>query len=248
MKTSRQRRKELHSQTICNGENKSIPEWRKRITSIITLSSNVCGPLFKTELLDRNTLRKKGVNIRSSTSWIQCFNTPNGGLEVPYIDSLGRFTGHTLYRWSCDPRSLLMTTVSTIARRAMVYARRHNKSYIVNRFSKAILGAAAYYAMSKNAHFWDRFLFFCRDLQKRGSLIHRLRLFFSSKWDDSKRFVISQVIFQTNWLLFRAFRPRDKSLFYGGIKRTLWSNPESSPPKIDVTNCIREIAYAISSV
>jgi len=244
MTTSRRRRKELHSP---NGKG-TRPHIGEKATSTVTLSSSACDPLFKTELLDRDTLRKKGVNIRASTSWIQCFNTPNGGLNVPYIDNLGRFTGHFLYKWSCDPRSLLMTTVSTIARRLMVYAKGHNKSFIVRRHSKALLGAAAYYAFSKNAYFWDRVLFFCRDLQNRGKLIHRLRLFFSSKWDDNKRFVISQVIFQTNWLLFRAFRPRDKSLFYGRVKRTTWSDPSCSPPKISVTNCIREIAYAISSI
>jgi hypothetical protein len=219
-----------------------------RATPTVTLSHSRCDPLYHVRLLDRDTLRCKGIKIRSSRSWISCFNTPNGGLEVPYIDGLGRFTGHTLYKWSCDPRSLIATTVSTIAHRAMVYARRHNKRYIVNRFSKAILGAAAYYAISKNSHFWDRFLYFCRNLQERGRLIHRLRLFFSSKWDDNKRFVISQVIFQTNWLLFRALRPRDKSHFFGRVKHTIWSNPESGPDPIEVTNCVREIAYAICSI
>lgn len=244
MKTSRAVRRESYFK---DGKN---PSWidGKAVTATITLSSNHSDPVYKVRLLDRDALRSKAINIRSSRSWIQCFNTPNGGLNVPYIDNLGRFSGHTLYKWSCDPRSLVATVTSTIARRVMVYARRHNKAYLVRRYSKSILGAAAYYAMSKNSHFWDRILYFCRNLQKCGTLIHRLRLFFSSKWDDNKRFVISQVIFQTNWLLFRAFRPRDKSLFYGKVKRTIWGDPESSPSLLNVTNCIREIAYAISSV
>lgn len=242
--TSRQRRKASH----CRDGNHPNPKTGSRATSTITIGYSKCDPEYKVRLLDRDTLRQKGVKIRSSRSWIECFNTPNGGLNVPYIDSLGRFSGHTLYKWSCDPRSLIATTVSTITHRIMVYARRHNKSYVVKRFSKALLGAAAYYAMSKNSHFWDRVLFFCRDLQKRGPLIHRLRLFFSSKWDDNKRFVISQVIFQTNWLLFRAFRPRDKSLFYNRVKRSTWSNPSDAPDPLKLTNCIREIAYAISTI
>jgi len=216
---------------------------------IITLRGDESDPPYIVRCLDRNTLRQKGISIRASLRWIDTFKTPNGGLGVPFIDHLGRFTGHLAYKWSCDPRSIISTTVATIANRLLSYCRRHNKNHVVKRFSKTLLGAAAYYAFTKNSHFWDRVLYFSRNLERRGTLIHRLRLFFSSKWDDNKRFVYGQVIYQTDWLLFRAYGPRDKSHFFSKrIKRTIWREPEDAPSRLMVTSCVREIAYAISQM
>jgi len=208
----------------------------------------VCDPPYVIKRLNRDTLRQKGVSIRSSCSWIDTFKTPNGGLDVPFIDKLGRFTGSTLYKWSCDPRSLIATVVSTISKRLVDYCRRHNKYSVIKKHLRSLLGASAYYAFTKDLRFWDRILFFCRNLQERGNLVHRLRLLFSSRWDDNKRFVYSQVIFQTDWLLFRAARPRDKSHFFKERARSRWSNPEASPSKVIVTNIVRDIAYAMSRI
>lgn len=243
--SSRQKQRASHSMP-----GKAVsPECKKKATPIITLRGDEGDPQYRVRLLDRNCLRQKAISVRAGTSWIDTHKTPNGGLGVPFIDHLGRFTGHLVYRWSCDPRSLITTTISTVAHRLLTYCRRHNKARIVKRFSKAILGAAAYYSMSKNLYFWDRILFFCRDLQSRGSLIHRLRLYFSSKWDDNKRFVISQVIYQTNWLLFRVYRPRDKSQFFSErIRRTCWREPSGGPTRDSLTTTIRDIAYAISQI
>jgi len=225
------------------------PKKASGFTSTITLRGGTGDPEYKVRNLDRNCLRQKAISIRASTSWIDTYKTPNGGLGVPFIDELGRFTGHLVYRWSCDPRSLLTTTVATIADRLRKYCLRHNPKHIVKRHSKALLGAAAYYAFSKNSYFWDRVLFFSRNLEKRGMLIHRIRLKFSSKWDDCKRFVLSQVTFQTNWLLFRVYRPRDKSHFFSkSVKRTIWPTPDCSPTRLCLTNQVREIAYAISQI
>jgi len=237
-----------HREAFTSSKRNPDKKSSSRVTSIITLRGDSCDPLYFVRNLDRDCPGQRGVHIKSSLRWIDSFKTPNGGLNLPYIDKLGRFTGHTLYKWSCDPRSLIATSVATVADRIIAYARRHNKNRVVHRFSKSLLGAAAYYVFTKNSHFWDRILFFCRNLEKRGNLVHRLRLFFSSKWDDHKRFVFSQVIFQTNWLLSRALGPRDKSLFFEGRKRTIWSNPDSAPSRLRITECIREIAYAISNM
>jgi hypothetical protein len=223
---------------------------RKGCTPIITLRKDGCGPNYIIPNLNRDCNKAKSIEIRSSIRWIDTFKTPNGGLNVPFIDKLGRYTGNTVYKWSCDPRSLITTVTATILKRIVAYARKHNKSWIVNKRLKDLTSAAAYYAISKNSYFWDRILFFCRDLQKRGKTISSLRIFFSSKWDDHKRFVYSQVSFQTNWLLFRAAKPRDKSHFYSSKTsgRASLFTLRNSPSKVDVTNCVREIAYAISMV
>lgn len=214
---------------------------------IITLRGDSSGPEYYPRLLDRDCLRQKAVRIRSSTRWIDTYKTPNGGLNVPFIDKLGKFTGFHCYKWSCEPQSLIATVVSTISKRIMEYAHRHNKAHIVMQNRQRLVDAAAYYAFTKNVYFWNRVLFFVRNLKENGNLIHKLRLFFSSKWDDNKRFVYGHVTFQTKWLLLRALVPRDKSFFMkggGGHRFT----PESAPSRVSITNCVREIAYAISLI
>jgi len=221
-----------------------------KVTPIITYGGDPADPDYYIRRLDRNcNPRQKAVSIRSSTRWIDTFKTPNGGLSLPFIDQLGRFSGQTVYRWSCDPRSLITTVVSTISKRLVSYCRKHNPWHVVKRHLKPLVGAAAYYAFTKNSYFWDRILYFSRNLEKKGTLIHRFRLYFSSKWDDDKRFVYSQVIFQTNWLLSRALGPRDKSLFFfRERKRTIWRKPDDSPSRLALTDQVRNIAYAMSLI
>lgn len=246
--SSREKYRESHSRpTRATGCDPSVENSRPRST--ITLSEDGHGSLYIEKTLGKDPLRQKGVVIKSSLAWIDTYRTPGGVLSVPFIDSLGRFTGHRLYRWDCDPRALIATTISTIARRLLLYCGRHNPAKVVKRFSKSILGAAAYYAFSKNSYYWDRVLFFSRNLESRGNLIHRLRLFFSSKWDDNKRFVYSQALYQANWLLSRVYRPRDKSLFFKeSIKRTSWRKPSDTPTRLAVTRQVCEIAHAISQI
>jgi hypothetical protein len=242
--SSRERSREERA----SGKEAPSPRTGIKASPIITLSGDETDPIYIARMLNRDCLRQKSVSIRSSISWIECHKTPNGGLAIPFIDQLGRFTGHTVYKWSCDPRSLIATVTSTIAKRLLRYARKHNKGYLVRRHSRLLLESAAYYAMTKNSHFWDRVLYFARDLATRSNLIHRTRLFFSSRWSDSKRFVYSQVTFQTNWLLFRAFRPRDKLQFYRSGWAVKWRNPLDAPSLQEVTNEVRDIAYAMSLV
>jgi len=217
--------------------------------SVITLRSDSHGPQFLPALLNRNTLRCKGLSIRSSCRWIDAFNTPNGGMNVPFIDNLGRFSGFTLARWSCDPRSLIMSVVSTILKRIVNHARKHNPWRIVKKRLSDLAAAASYYALSKNNYFWDRVLFFSRNLERYKKPLRTTRIYFTSKWDENKRFVYSHVIFQTKWLLFRALLPRDKSQFFNADSgKRKWSNPESAPSKLNVTSTLRDFAYAISLV
>jgi hypothetical protein len=172
--------------------------------------------------------------------------SPSGGFNVPLIDRLGRYTGSSIYKWACDPRSLIATTVSTISKRLVDYSRRHNKWYIVKKNLSRILRVSAYYAITKNAYVWDRVLFFARDLEKNGKLLHTFLLKFLSKLDDHKRFVYSHVSFQTEWLLFRAKWPRDKSLLNRGKG---WILPNGESPDIAFrTLAVRDIAIAINRI
>lgn len=214
---------------------------------MIALRTDGCGPDYFAPLLDRDTDHMRGISIRRSIRWIDAFPTPNGGLNVPFIDTLGRITGFTFCKWSCDPRSLIATVVSTISKRLIAYARRHNPWHIVKSRLKDILEASAYYAFSKNGYYWDRVLYFARNLLKCRSAFRSLRIYFSSKWDDQKRFVYSHVIFQTKWLLFRALGPRDKSHLKQRPGKTDFSDEVRFSRSI-VSNKIREIAYAISCI
>lgn len=168
--------------------------------------------------LPRNPKRVRGIWVRNSLRWADCYKVPQGPYSVPFIDKLGRFTGTTCYKWNCDPRQLVATVISTVSHRMQVYARRHNACYTVDKYSPAILRACVYYCMSKNSWFWDRILFFLRDLKKYGKLILTFVIRFVCKENDYKRFVYGQVSSQTNWLLFRARKPRDKFAFIQGGK------------------------------
>jgi hypothetical protein len=88
---------------------------------------------------------------------------------------------------------------------------RHNKKAVVIKNRGRFLRAAYTYLVTGNSYLWDRVLFFSRNLEKRGTLIHRVSLKYLLKTDADVRFVYSHVCFQAKWLLFRALRPRDKS-------------------------------------
>jgi len=160
--------------------------------------------------------QRRAISVRNSKRWLRCLPLPNeNGIgreyEIPYIDNLGRFTGHTIYRWACEPQVALATIISTVARKLLSYSRKHNKWWVVKKHFHSIVKAAYVYSISKNLWFWDRVLFFCRNLQSKGSLVHKYALKFLCKTDDNIRFVYSQVCLQTNWLLSQAKRPCDKS-------------------------------------
>lgn len=156
-------------------------------------------------------LSPKGIRVRESTRWYDCPPCIKGNWGIPYINDVGKFTGHVAYTWNCDPRSYIATVVATISRRLEVYARRHNRYHEVKSNLNRIIRVSYYYAVSKNDYLMDRILYFLRNLKKRGMLIHRFLLVHMSKCDENFRFVYSHVCSQTKWLLFRAFRPRDKS-------------------------------------
>lgn len=154
----------------------------------------------------------RAVVVRNSERWMRCLPLPgNRAWDIPYIDRLGRFTGHTVYRWVCKPQVALGTIISTIASRLLQYSLVHNKWHIVRKNLGRIARASFLYACQKSSWFWDRILYFCRDLDRRGNLIHKYTLKFLLKQDENIRFVYSQVCLQTNWLLSQAHRPCDKS-------------------------------------
>lgn len=156
--------------------------------------------------------RKRGAKIRKSKKWISGYSYPLTGLNFPYIDELGRFTGQTLFRWSCDPRSFIASCVSTIAKRLERRARHYNRNWVVDRNLQRIVMVSAYYSMTSNNYLWDRVLFFTKNLEKYGTLLHRVLLRFVLNIGESKRFVYSHVCSQAKWLLFRAERPRVKPI------------------------------------
>jgi hypothetical protein len=131
--------------------------------------------------------------------------------DIPLLDRVGKLTGYTVARWSADPRSIVASTVATATRRLEAYAMRHNKKAVVIKNRGRFLRAAYTYLVTGNSYLWDRVLFFSRNLEKRGTLIHRVSLKYLLKTDADVRFVYSHVCFQAKWLLFRALRPRDKS-------------------------------------
>lgn len=229
-------------------EKEDTPSQCRKTTAYFTLSKDGCGNAYVPHCLPRFPKRMRGIMVRNSDRWADTSKIPHGVYNVPFIDNLGRYTGSTLYKWFCEPSQLVATTVATIARRLSNYCLRHNKRHIVLRNMPRILRASAYYAMSKNSWFWDRILFFSRNLEKHGNRILHWTIKFVNKGDDNKRFVYGQVSSQTNWLLFRAAKPRDKSLYIS--KGTEWVSRVTgrSIPPADRKYLMGEFAKTISSI
>jgi hypothetical protein len=161
--------------------------------------------------LSRMQRQVRGLNLKRSKRWLTSFPGIGGPYEMPHIDRLGRFTGASVYTLTCEPADVLSITVSTIFGRLKRYAHAHNERRVVGKHLRVLLRVAAYYALSKNSYYMDRILCFVRNLSKYGKHIHPITLHFLAKGDEDKRFVYSQVCYQTNWLIFRVCkRPRDK--------------------------------------
>jgi len=178
---------------------------------VIALREDASGCDFQPLSFSGFAPRVRGAKIRNSKRWIAGTAPPLTGLSFPYINKLGQFTGTTLFKWSCDPRSFIASVISTITHRIVNRALQYNTMRTVVKSSDIIVRAAFYYATSKNSYFWDRILFFTKDLEKNGHLLHKFVLKWVLTTDVHKRFVYGHVCNQTKWLLFRAERPRDKS-------------------------------------
>jgi len=178
---------------------------------VITLSHDPGLKLYSPESIEPDCPRKRAIKIRNSKRWYTSLPTPRVGWQIPYIDRLGRFSGKVAYLWDTDPRCVVASVTSTILSRLFRHCLRHNKYGEVNKKRSLLARVSSYYSLTKNNYMWDRILFLTKDLVRNGTLIHKLFLKFLSKTDGNKRFVISRVCFQTQWLLFRAERPRDKS-------------------------------------
>jgi hypothetical protein len=168
-------------------------------------------------VLPENQRQVRGLNLLRSERWAYGFSMKYP-YALPHFDRLGKYTGQSVYTLPCNPNDVVSISISTVYGRLKRYACSHNSWKIVRPRQRDILRAAAYYVLSKNSYFMDRILYFLRDLRKRGKLVHKTTLYFLCKSDADKRFVYGQVCFQTNWLIFRACRPRDKSLYFNSTK------------------------------
>jgi hypothetical protein len=191
--------------------------------------------------------RIRGAKIRNSKRWIAGISQPVTALDFPYIDRLGRFTGNTLFKWSCDPKSYVASVVSTILNRLTIRARHYNDQRLVDRSTDKLVRAAFYYAISKNSYFWDRILYFVKNLEKNGKLIQTFVSRFILKTDAHKRFVYGHACNQAQWLLFRAERPRDKSAI---MRRALplLSFERSESALLKMGGIVADIAKAMSAL
>lgn len=191
--------------------------------------------------------RIRGAKIRNSKRWISGISQPVTAMDFPFIDRLGRYTGSTLFKWSCDPRSFVASVVSTILNRLINRARHYNDMRLVDCNSARLVRAAFYYAISKNSYFWDRILFFVKNLKENGKLIQTFVSRHILRTDAHKRFVYGHACNQAQWLLFRAERPRDKSAI---MKRALplLSFERSESAFLKMGGIVADLAKAMSAL
>jgi hypothetical protein len=166
--------------------------------------------------------------------------------NLPYIDRLGKITPHSVFEWKCDPRQFTATVLSTVSRRIQMYARRHNQKSIADRRAHDLVRASIYYCLTQNNWFWDRILFFCRNLEKNWKSIKTLTIKMLKKVDENKRFVYGQASLQANWLLFRVCRPRDKFTFWKDGKS--WVSNGHPVPASWLKATVLDFAKALSEL
>lgn len=132
---------------------------------------------------------------------------------IPLIDKRGFITGSVAHRTMMKPSSFVSTLTSTISQRALEWVLRHNgKDWKHARRHKDLIVRYSYlYAVTKSKWLWDRFLFLSKNIVENRKVLHGIHRKFLKRQDDYIRFVHNQCTFQSNWLLFRAKRPRDKS-------------------------------------
>lgn len=140
--------------------------------------------------------------------------------SFPLISNVGKFTGLSVGTFLCHKSQYIATVIATIAARLQKRLKIHNTNHVVVKSRRLIIRSACYYAITKNAWFIDRFLHLSRNLESGKKSIEFLVCKFVSAMDDYSRFVYSQVCLQTNWLLLRASRPRDKSRY--NMRSPLW--------------------------
>lgn len=177
-------------------------------------------------------------------------------MNLPYIDTLGRYCGLNVGHWDADPRQVVSSTVSTIANRLLkrCYQHEHNPKLRRRIPGKLdlVVRLSGYYALTKNLYFWNRVLFLSKQLVKNGALLHRMLVSCLAKADAGIRFVYSHVSFQTKWLLFRAERPRDKSALNKQRRLARRKTPsfreKFSGELVDANGTILRLATLISGV
>lgn len=155
----------------------------------------------------------RSVTIRGSERWLPNYKFPTTCVELPLIDNVGKFSGCVSYRANLSPSQTIASIVTTIYKRLYGLAvRYHGRSKRTrNIWSTLLLRCATYYALTKNAYFWDRMLPLLKQgaVQTTSRMLHR----FVCKLDDYKWFVYSHACSQAKWLTFRARGPRDKSSY-----------------------------------
>lgn len=219
-----------------------------RFVPVCVLHTGSDGTHYKVrDIEQRHPPAMKAIAVRSG-NWVECLRTPSAFFHIPLIDRLGRFTGFNVYRWDCNPSSVISTVISTICSRIRAYSHRHNKFKTVLRFLPQLLRASTVYALTRNSYFWDRVLFVARDLATRGHLLHKISLYYLAKLDENKRFVYSQASYQAYWLLFRAKRPRDKSRFIYKPSSVSTSFQDLKRDLVKRSSYIYEISRDISRV
>lgn len=160
-----------------------------------------------------NASSAKGVALKTSESWIKTQDTLRVPVSLPYIDRFGKFTGAEVFEHYLSPQGFISTVIATVFRRIKLLTQRRNGIKDTNIMQNLLLKASAYYSLTKNSYFWDRFLFLSKNIRQNQKAIRGLIYSVTSKLDDYKWFVYGHVCLQTQWLTSRALRPRDKSAY-----------------------------------
>lgn len=151
-----------------------------------------------------------GILTRKSHRWFRSWTSSEVTVPVPYIDSSGKFTIHTLGKWKCHPEVWFASVSSTIANRLLSLLNRRAKGRLfLDRATRTLLyRIAALYTYSHSNYFLDRVLANLRP--GRLKILKNLFFFFLRKSGANFRFVHNQTNINVSWFLFRSKWIRDK--------------------------------------
>lgn len=152
-----------------------------------------------------------GSVTKRSVRWIDEFNPDCSGLfSFPYVDNIGRITTSTLFSWRCHPMTLIGSVAATVYRRLFRLQIRRHGFRKANSYRELTFKVAAVYSITSDHWVFDRFMGASRrlkNLKHFGGVVGGL----VSQLDEDQRFVLRQVLKQTNWLTSRSEKVGDKS-------------------------------------
>jgi len=192
---------------------------RSRVETRISHSFGRCSgavPYVPVHVRDSHPRYLPGLYPRTSVRWFEQERFQQSFTPIPFVHSSGKFSASTVCFWTAYPQQIVATLTATVYQRLLRLVRRRHGEKYSRSCRETCFKAAAYYTITRDDWFVDRFLGIFRRRNRRSA--HGLFTLVFSNLGENYRFVINQVFKQASWLSFRSravinsqYERRDKS-------------------------------------